>query len=137
MSRLEVCANDSVLLLHEVSRSPRRYRSALINSHTLDKPAAGPGGDYLAIAPVVLRPKSIGTITLRTSNTFDAPLIDPAYFTDKEGLDKQVMLEGVKLTARVAALPPLCDSILESVLLGSVEDKSDEELMEYISRSES
>jgi choline dehydrogenase-like flavoprotein len=91
----------------------------------------------MIIAPVVLRPVSVGSITLRTANTFDQPLIDAAYFTDPEGLDKQVMLEGVKLTARVAALAPLSESIIENVLPGNLEEKTDEEIMAFISKCKS
>lgn len=46
------------------------------------------------------------------------------------------MLEGVKLTARVAALAPLSESIIENVLPGNLEERTDEEIMEFISRRE-
>ena len=53
----------------------------------------------------VLRPKSRGTVKLATTNPFDAPLIDPRFFSDPADMD--VMLKGANLQRRIMEAPPL------------------------------
>nr|BAJ97253.1 predicted protein [Hordeum vulgare subsp. vulgare] len=66
----------------------------------LKKGAQHNGLTYL---PVLLHPRSIGTITLRSSNAFDAPVIDPRYLEHPD--DVKVLVEGVKLAERMTKSP--------------------------------
>lgn len=50
--------------------------------------APNPNADYFTLAPVVLRPKSVGSVTIASSSMFDAPLIDPNYLSHE--LDRKV-----------------------------------------------
>ncbi len=61
----------------------------------------------LSLGVVLLQPKSAGSITLRSANPFEAPLIDPRYLTDREGEDMRLMIEGMKVALRVMRSPAL------------------------------
>ena len=52
------------------------------------------------IIPIHVRPESIGYIKLNTTNPFDAPLINPKYFSDPRDLD--VLVEAVKIALAFA-----------------------------------
>ena len=45
--------------------------------------------------PVLLRPKSVGTIRLASADPFAKPVIDPKYFSDDD--DIKVLVEGIKI----------------------------------------
>lgn len=69
------------------------------------------GRHAIATGPVLLRPRSTGTVTLRSSDPAAKPVIDPNYLSDPEGIDRAAMLEGLRVTARIAASPALKDVI--------------------------
>lgn len=58
--------------------------------------------DTWSIIPMLLRPRSVGSIRLRSRNPFDYPYIYPNYFTDPEGSDIKTMVEGVKIAIAVS-----------------------------------
>ncbi|MFB7882595.1 GMC family oxidoreductase [Microbacterium sp. NPDC056057] len=49
----------------------------------------------LTVGAILLRPRSRGTIRLASSDPSAAPLIDPAYLSDPEGVDAETMLAGL------------------------------------------
>ena len=49
----------------------------------------------LTVAAMLLRPHSRGTIRLASADPSDAPLIDPAYLSDADGLDTATLLAGL------------------------------------------
>ncbi len=49
----------------------------------------------LTVAAMLLRPHSRGTIRLASADPTDAPLIDPAYLSDADGLDTATLLAGL------------------------------------------
>ena len=53
--------------------------------------------DMWQVIPMLLRPKSRGTIRLASSDPYASPLIDPQYFTDKDDLDLKTVIEGTKI----------------------------------------
>ncbi len=55
-----------------------------------------------SLGPDVTHPRSEGTVTLRSPDPSDPPRIDPRYFTDPDGYDEQMVLEGIKLARRIA-----------------------------------
>jgi choline dehydrogenase-like flavoprotein len=56
--------------------------------------------DTWSIIPMLLRPRSRGTIKLRSSNPFDYPYIYPNYF--KDDFDMKTLIEGVKIAFAVS-----------------------------------
>ncbi|XP_078042194.1 glucose dehydrogenase [FAD, quinone]-like [Augochlora pura] len=56
--------------------------------------------DAWTIMPLLLRPRSRGTVRLRSSNPFHSPLIDANYFADPR--DIATLVEGAKLAMKVS-----------------------------------
>jgi choline dehydrogenase len=52
-----------------------------------------------------LRPRSRGSVRLRSADAMDAPLIDPAYFKHPE--DVKLQIEGIRILRRIFAEPAL------------------------------
>ncbi|KAK6636425.1 hypothetical protein RUM43_010086 [Polyplax serrata] len=52
------------------------------------------------ILPLLLRPKSSGRVSLKSSNPLDYPVIEPNYFRYKE--DVQVLIEGIKIAMAIS-----------------------------------
>jgi choline dehydrogenase len=53
-----------------------------------------------------LRPRSRGTIRLKTMNPADKPAIQPNYLSDPEGYDLKVLIEGAKRSREIFAAAP-------------------------------
>jgi choline dehydrogenase len=66
---------------------------------------APPPAHGFSIASVGLRPRSRGSVRLRSPDPLDPPDIDPAFLQDPQDLD--VLVEGVKLARRIARARPL------------------------------
>lgn len=63
------------------------------------------GGQAVTILPVVLKPKSVGSLRLRSSDPADPPIIDPKYLSHPD--DKQVLFEAIQLIKRLVATDAL------------------------------
>ena len=61
--------------------------------------------DSLMMFPVMLRPKSRGTIRLRSSDPLDSPLIDPQYYTHPD--DIRSMVQAMKICIALSRTPPM------------------------------
>ncbi len=59
------------------------------------------------MAPILLKPQSRGTITLRSPNPKDKPVIDPRYLTDDAGADRAALMSGLRMCADIAKSPGL------------------------------
>lgn len=68
-------------------------------------------GHAVVFAAVLLKPRSTGTITLRSSNPKDKPIIDPRYLSDDAGADRAALMAGLRMCATIAAAPALKDVI--------------------------
>ncbi|KAN0062398.1 hypothetical protein ACQY0O_005281 [Thecaphora frezii] len=72
------------------------------------------GQGILSMVPVGLRPKSVGTITIRSSDPWEKALIDPRYWTDEGDNDRKVLLAGVRICLKIAhseALKPYLEAM--------------------------
>jgi choline dehydrogenase len=67
--------------------------------HYVDHGFAAPGGHGFSLIPVLLTPKSRGSVRLGSANPEDPPLIDPAYLSD--GSDLSRLAEGVRFTRKL------------------------------------
>jgi choline dehydrogenase len=59
------------------------------------------------MAPILLKPQSRGTITLRSSDPKAKPVIDPKYLTDDAGADRAALMSGLRMCADIAKSPAL------------------------------
>jgi choline dehydrogenase len=81
-------------------------------------PTAGPGEDErgrfvgplaVALHVFVMAPRSRGVVRARSLDPLATPLIDHGYFTDADGHDRQVALDGVDLAHRLAETAPVSE----------------------------
>ncbi|NPT56007.1 GMC family oxidoreductase [Paraburkholderia elongata] len=70
-------------------------------------------GHGLSCHVCLLRPRSRGSVTLRSADPQDAPLIDPAFFHDSQDLED--MVAGFKLSRKLMQAPALADWITKDV----------------------
>lgn len=59
----------------------------------------------VVMGPILLKPNSRGTITLRSADPFDKPVIDPQYLSDGE--DREALMAGLRITAKIAQTPTM------------------------------
>ncbi|KIJ42485.1 GMC oxidoreductase [Sphaerobolus stellatus SS14] len=91
--------------------------------------ALGGSGASASGAVVLVSPLSRGSVTLKTNNPFDAPLIDVAFLTDEN--DVFALREGIKATKRFFGGPAWKDLIIGETSPGA-NVTNDDELTEYI-----
>jgi choline dehydrogenase len=88
-----------------------------------------PEGHGFTIASALIRPQSRGCITLRSSDPFEPPAIQPDYLASEA--DLQVLLKAVKL-ARSLAQAKAFDPFRGAEVYPGPQAQSDETLCEYI-----
>ncbi|KAI6024826.1 hypothetical protein BKA83DRAFT_4252589 [Pisolithus microcarpus] len=66
----------------------------------------GIGNGYMLL-PVLLRPTSVGTIRLKSTDPWEDPVVDPNYLSTQHDID--VLVRGVRLAYKIAHTPPLSD----------------------------
>lgn len=86
-------------------------------------------GDGCTITCTLLKPKSVGYITLKSANPADSPLIYANALQDKE--DVQVLIDGVKLARKSFAQQPLKKHVGSEVAPG-VSVQTDEQIESYV-----
>jgi choline dehydrogenase len=64
-------------------------------------------GHAVVMGPILLKPHSHGTITLRSADPKDKPIIDPGYLTDAAGADRAALMAGLRMCADIAKSPAL------------------------------
>ncbi|WP_427896069.1 GMC family oxidoreductase [Kribbella sp. GL6] len=72
----------------------------------------------VAIAPNVARPRSRGRVWIESSDPDAPPAIDYRSFTDDDGYDERMLLEGVRLARRIAAEEPMRSWLVREVFPG-------------------
>jgi len=77
----------------------------------------------------LLRPKSRGSVTLASADPFAAPKIDPAFFAERDDLDRLVL--GFKEMRRILAQPALAGHRARE-LAASADARSDAEIEAFI-----
>lgn len=61
----------------------------------------------LTVGAILLRPRSRGSVRLGSADPLAAPIIDPAYLSDPEGIDEETMLAGLAECDRLIATDSL------------------------------
>lgn len=83
------------------------------------QPAGYPTAEWgFSLTPNVCRARSEGTVRLRAADPAAPPRIDFRYFTDPDGYDERVMVEGVKLARRIGEQPALADWVVRELAPG-------------------
>ena len=59
------------------------------------------GHGILGFVPIGLRPRSEGTVTLKTTSVWDKALIDPKYLSDEKNNDQKVLLAGLRVCIKI------------------------------------
>ncbi|KAG6834109.1 hypothetical protein H0H93_011853 [Arthromyces matolae] len=90
------------------------------------------GGQYLTMLSLLVTPLSRGTVSLRTSNPFDQPLIDPRYMSSK--FDLVAMIEAVRNSQRFIAAPAWRSYVLRPVA-GQENLDTDDQISQFILRN--
>ncbi len=91
-----------------------------------------PTDQGINFGPTLLRPKSVGDISLRTSDPTDPPQIRANYL--HHPADLKVLMEGVRLSRRLAETQALSAHIDFEVLPGN-DTTTDEEIAAFVRRS--
>jgi choline dehydrogenase len=86
-----------------------------------------PPGHGLTIGAVLLQPRSLGSIALRSPNPLDPPRIDPRYLSDPSGEDARLLAVGTRLAQRVMRSPALA-AFAGAPMLPDREPQTDEDL---------
>jgi choline dehydrogenase len=72
-----------------------------------DEGLGDPYGHGVVLGPILLKPHSRGTISLRSADPAAKPIIDPRYLSDPDGLDREAMMSGLRISAKIAQAPAL------------------------------
>lgn len=74
-----------------------------------------------------MNPQSRGTVTLRSSNPTDTPIIDPRFLTHP--FDRRVLIEGIRETMRIMSAPVYASRTIQKL---GPQDDSDETIWEHV-----
>ncbi|KAJ7148659.1 aryl-alcohol oxidase [Mycena crocata] len=86
---LRLDANSSIFERHHdpaAGKDTPHIELQIANGIGLETPIPPEGGNFISFQTSVVSPASRGSITLNSSNPFDAPVIDPALFLDEYDL---------------------------------------------------
>ena len=103
------------------------FAPVLFEEEGLQKPSA----HGFTVASILLQPRSVGDVRLRSADPLDAPVIDPRYLSDPSGHDATVLLHGIRLARRIVATEPLSRFVEDELLPGAVVH-DDESLLEHL-----
>ena len=90
--------------------------------------------EVFALTPNVTHARSRGTVRLRSCDYRDKPKVDPRYFTDEEGFDMHIAVEGIKLARKIAAQPALADVVKRELSPGP-DAQTDEQIADYVAKT--
>lgn len=90
--------------------------------------------ESFALTPNVTHAKSRGTVRLRSRDYADKPKVDPRYFTDPEGHDMRVAVEGIKLARKIVAQPAMAEFAGRELFPGE-DVQTDEQIADYVTKT--
>lgn len=94
----------------------------------IDRPPIQKHG--IAIGPCFLRPKSRGSVRLRSKNPKDSALFDAGVFSDED--DLEVLMRGVQLGIKILEAPALAKLVKRRALPEPGIEKSESSLRDYV-----
>lgn len=109
------------------------YGSVPFDMHTL-RQGYPTSDNAFCLTPNVTHAKSRGTVRLRSRDYRDKPKVDPRYFTDPDGYDMTIMVEGIKRAREIVSQPAMQDWAGRELYPGA-EVQTDEQIEDYIVRT--
>jgi choline dehydrogenase len=64
-------------------------------------------GHAVVMGPILVKPRSRGSITLKSADPLEKPNIDPQYLSDDAGADRAALISGLQMSAQIAQSPAL------------------------------
>jgi choline dehydrogenase len=64
-------------------------------------------GHGITVGPILLTPRSRGSVAIASPDPFEKPVVDPRYLSDEHGEDRAALLEGLRIAERILAAPAL------------------------------
>jgi len=117
--------------IDRTDRSPDVQFSFLAATRVKAPIADMPGGNGCTLTAYLVRPKSRGTVSLRSPDPFDSPEINPNYFSEADDLDKTIA--GVKLGRAIMSQAAL-SGFIEREHFPGIDVSTDEELESFVRR---
>lgn len=106
------------------------FGTEAFDMHTV--PAGYPTTEHaFSLTPNVMQARSEGFVKLQSLDPEAAPHIDPCYFTDPDGYDAHVMLQGIKIARRIAGQKALKPWINRELAPGP-DVQTDQQILDYI-----
>lgn len=65
----------------------------------------------LTLGPILLQPRSHGTVTIGSADPYTKPVVEPHYLTDPDDADRAAMLAGFRVVERILATPALAGQL--------------------------
>ena len=109
------------------------YGSVPFDMHTM-RQGYPTSENSFCLTPNVTHAKSRGTVRLRSKDYRDKPMVDPRYFTDPEGHDIRVAVEGIKLARQIVGQSAMAQWAGQELAPG-LDVQSDDDLAEYVMKT--
>ena len=103
------------------------FAPVLFEEEGLQKPSA----HGFTVASILLQPRSVGEVRLRSADPLAPPVIDPRYLSDESGEDARTLVHGVRLAREIAATEPLAGFVEDELLPGAAA-QDDEALLAHL-----
>ena len=97
----------------------------------LDQGLSNPTQHGFTIGAAALKPRSRGTITVKSNDPLAAPVIQPKYCSDEKGDDIRVLTEGIRRARQIVARPEFA-SLAGAELTPGKQITSDADLVAYV-----
>jgi choline dehydrogenase len=78
-----------------------------------DEGIGEPDGHGLVAGPILVAPKSRGTVTLTSADPTAKVLVDPKYLSDPDGADRAAMMQGLRVAHTILHTEPMRSAIGE------------------------
>ncbi|PJI95159.1 GMC family oxidoreductase [Luteimicrobium subarcticum] len=73
----------------------------------VDEGLSGIPSHAVSLGPILVQPRSTGTVRLASSDPLAKPVVDPRYLSDPDGVDRAALLSGLAITERILRSPAL------------------------------
>lgn len=105
------------ILWAKSSKAKENDRDLHVSAVHYGDPASSPTGAIFMMAIALTRPRSTGTLTLRDRDPSSAPVIRLNILD--EAVDRELMVEGIRIVRRMASQPPLAEIIAQELVPGA------------------